>query len=165
MRSLALLLLTALFCATALAQSPQSPSTRFDFDQVAQSAPAAAEGLATPLDRQVIARRERQERIAFHEFIIATVAMLIALTVVLWTFRHSTNRTADHLVMASGLILIIYGAVAVLLVADTHEQLTAPIGIFGALAGYLFGRSRDRNADSNASATNAGRQPSAISGE
>ncbi len=87
MRRLVLLLLMALCCATALAQSP---SARFDFEQVVRATPAAAEGLATPLDRQVIAHRERQERIAFHEFIIATVAMLMALTVVLWTFRHAT---------------------------------------------------------------------------
>jgi len=61
--------------------------------------------------------------------------------------------------------LIIYGSVAVLLVADTHEQLTAPIGIFGALAGYLFGRSRERSPEAGARAVNAAGQPSAVSGE
>jgi len=37
------------------------------------------------------------------------------------------------------LIIIVYGTIILVLVAEAEQQLTAAIGILGAIAGYLFG--------------------------
>jgi hypothetical protein len=46
----------------------------------------------------------------------------------------------DDMLSASGVILIIYATVFLVLVADVNEQLSPSFGILGAIAGYIFGR-------------------------
>ena len=46
-----------------------------------------------------------------------------------------------------GLVTVIFGAILLAMVVDTDQALTAPMGILGAIAGYLFG-SAQRKEDS-----------------
>ncbi|MBK8890736.1 MAG: hypothetical protein IPN75_10250, partial [Dechloromonas sp.] len=43
-----------------------------------------------------------------------------------------------HAVSATGLICIVFGTILLVLMAETETQLTASVGIIGAVAGYLF---------------------------
>jgi len=50
-------------------------------------------------------------------------------------------------VNAIGLVLVIEGTMFITVSALTSEQLTAPIGILGAIAGYLFGSAKRKAAE------------------
>jgi len=70
------------------------------------------------------------------------VAMLCAMSVislvVVLYFVKMRQGSASDMIHSAGLTLIIYGTIILVLVASTSEQLTAAIGVLGAIAGYLF---------------------------
>lgn len=74
----------------------------------------------------------------FWYIVLLCVVAIIALLMVLYFLRDHKNCPRD-IVNAAGLILIIFGTIILVLVVDTTEQLTAAIGVLGAIAGYLFG--------------------------
>lgn len=63
-----------------------------------------------------------------------------SLFIMLSFLSRSNSFTPRDVISSSGLVLIITGTIMIILIADTDQQLTAPIGIMGAIAGYLFGR-------------------------
>ncbi|MHC3994127.1 hypothetical protein ACXWTF_04815 [Thiomicrolovo sp. ZZH C-3] len=70
------------------------------------------------------------------------VLALSLLSVVMFTvsfmfLRHKEYDTSDIIHLA-GLNIIIFGTIILVLVVETNEQLTAAIGVLGAIAGYLF---------------------------
>ena len=75
---------------------------------------------------------------------------LSSLLIVLYFLRSKTYTSKD-VVSVTGLTLIIFGTIILVLIVDTSEQLTAAIGVLGAIAGYLFrsvqehGPEADRN--------------------
>ena len=81
-----------------------------------------------------------QQRITneFYYIILLSAVALISLFVVL-NFLKNHGQCPRDIVNAAGLILIIFGTIILVLVVDTTEQLTAAIGVLGAIAGYLFG--------------------------
>lgn len=73
-------------------------------------------------------------------FILAIiVAAVLSLVIVLWFLTAIGNRNAATMVNAAGLVLVIYATVLVVMIARVDEQLTAAVGVLGAIAGYLFG--------------------------
>lgn len=70
-------------------------------------------------------------------FLLSGLAVISLFTVLI--FLYKLNATARDVVNGSGLILIIFGTILLVMVVETSEQLTAAIGILGAIAGYLFG--------------------------
>ena len=79
----------------------------------------------------------------FWYIVLLSSLCVISLTIVLYFLKQS-DHTAKDMVNAAGLTLIIFGTIILVLVASTSEQLTAAIGILGAIAGYLF-RSAQEN--------------------
>ena len=73
--------------------------------------------------------------------ILLSITALIAQFVVLRSFP-ATDKSAMHVVSATGLIYIVFGTTILVVIASTEAQLTASMGILGAVAGYLFGRIR-----------------------
>ena len=77
--------------------------------------------------------------------IILLVSIMIATPVFLFLVLYSINKTedhvADHVVNGSELVLVIQATTFIVIAAPTSEQLTAAIGVLGAIAGYLFGTS------------------------
>lgn len=75
------------------------------------------------------------------------ISMLCALSVITTTiilvFMRNREHDARDIVNAAGLNLIIVGTIILVLVVDTSEQLTAAIGVMGAIAGYLFRSMQD----------------------
>ncbi len=70
-----------------------------------------------------------------------TASAIIALFLVLFRIKN-TEYSPDDILNATGLIFIIFGTIIVVIIADVGEQLTAAVGILGAIAGYLFGTLR-----------------------
>lgn len=69
------------------------------------------------------------------------IATPIILLMVLVALYFSKGTTAGDLIHATGLILIINATIFVVLATVNREIFTAAIGVLGAIAGYLFGRS------------------------
>ncbi len=63
---------------------------------------------------------------------------VITLLLALIFLARKESYTSKDLVNVIGLTLIIYSTIILVLVVRTSEQLTAAIGILGAIAGYLF---------------------------
>ncbi len=60
---------------------------------------------------------------------------LLVIIILMWT----TNHHAKDIVTIMGLVSVIFATLLLVLMINDTEQLIAPIGIFGAIAGYLFG--------------------------
>lgn len=73
----------------------------------------------------------------FWYIVLLSALCVISLTIVLSFLKHK-DHSAKDIVNAAGLTLIIFGTIILVLVVSTSEQLTAAIGILGAIAGYLF---------------------------
>lgn len=73
----------------------------------------------------------------FWYIILLGLLCIVSLVIVL-SFLKYRDHTAKDIVNAAGLTLIIFGTIILVLVVSTSEQLTAAIGILGAIAGYLF---------------------------
>lgn len=121
-------------------------SAEFDFNRVQpQPPPAAVEPvdggvtIMSTADQLVHEHRMTKEKHKLYEAVLLVGFALIALPILLWFLTTRTIYSADHVVNASGLVLIVFGTLLLVILADVDEQLTAAIGILGAVAGYLFG--------------------------
>jgi len=71
----------------------------------------------------------------------------VILAMVLFCLKNLDHCAEESLVNAIGLVLVIEGTMFITVSALTSEQLTAPIGILGAIAGYLFGSAKRKAAE------------------
>ena len=83
----------------------------------------------------------REEDNKLYEIVILSALALVSLFIVLrFITRHpGISYCATDIVNATGLIFIIFGTILLVIMADTEQQLTAAMGILGAVAGYIFG--------------------------
>lgn len=131
---LLLIVLVALPSGVLYAVADDNNSTfeyEFDYSNVAKS--VQSEG-----DRAQLAVIENTYR-----YVVIT-AILYAFTLVIITIlmKITPQHQAKDIVTVVGLASVIFGAILLVLVVDTSDALTAPMGILGAIAGYLFGRSQ-----------------------
>jgi amino acid permease len=63
---------------------------------------------------------------------------LIIIIVFMWDKKHQSK----DIVTMVGMVSVIFGAILLVLMVGGTDQLTAPMGILGAMAGYLFGSSK-----------------------
>jgi hypothetical protein len=82
--------------------------------------------------------RRAQEKFKLFECLILSVLLVLSLAIVLKSINKA-NYSAENIVNVSGLVLIIFGTIFIVIMAKVDSQLTASIGILGAIAGYLFG--------------------------
>ena len=106
-----------------------------DRQQLAQL-DASSASLDKVSDELALARLQ-SEREQFYVIILAVLSVISLILVLVSVFK--TEHSARDLVNAAGLTLVIYGTIILVILVDTHEQLTGGIGILGAIAGYLFG--------------------------
>jgi hypothetical protein len=78
-----------------------------------------------------------------YRYVVIT-ALLYAFTLIIITIlmKITPQHQAKDIVTVIGLVSVIFGSILLVLVVDTSDALTAPMGILGAIAGYLFGRSQ-----------------------
>ena len=113
-------------------------------DLEAQATTEAAEaGKVAPASNEVVTdySRYRMEEES-NRLILALSVMgagLVALFLVL-AFLKSRGTAPETMVTGSGLVLVIFATVLIVILVKRDEQLTAATGILGAIAGYLFGK-------------------------
>lgn len=66
-------------------------------------------------------------------------AGLLSLFLVL-AYLKSRGAAPETVVTGSGLVLVVFATVLIVILVKRDEQLTAATGILGAIAGYLFGK-------------------------
>ena len=110
-----------------------------------QSASVPVKDLAAPVtdiqeraDMRTHEFRMHQESNKVYEILILSALALISLFVALRYLAAHTENSGPHIVNATGLVCIIFGTILLVLMAQSDQQLTASVGILGAVAGYLF---------------------------
>lgn len=82
-----------------------------------------------------------------HNYVKITAA-LFAFTLIIITFlMNNVQHKPKDVVTIVGLVSVIFGTILLVLVVDTTETLTAPMGILGAIAGYLFGTAQKKEGE------------------
>lgn len=153
MKTWAIALLT-LVCLLSGAPSAAKAGTdllkEFDFANVAkeeqspQGSQAAPREMGGSVDSEYNGLKMMEAQHRLYECIVLSVAMIASLWIVLRVIVTKKDYTADHIVSVSGLFTIVFGVILLVLLADAEEQLTASMGILGAIAGYLFGTMKSR---------------------
>ncbi len=117
--------------------------------QAADGGPAGMTAVSERADELATEVQKRRDLYRFVEIIAIILLGMVALyTVLHFTVKADQMRrerdpeapglTPQDVLNVSGLSLIIFGTLLVVMVADAEVQLTAAVGILGALAGYLF---------------------------
>jgi drug/metabolite transporter superfamily protein YnfA len=154
----ALLVTLALIPAAAFAQQPAASEAarlaqEFSFDK-AKAAPAA---VAAPLQSEDENKRfhdyrmQQQKDKLWFAVVLGTIAVAAHLIVLVFLYKQAPG----HIVGATGLVYIVFGTILLVVIANTEAQLTAAIGVLGAIAGYLFGRLQERSQEGQSAANGA----------
>lgn len=137
---------------TVPAQEPVIADTLFDPDRL-QTEPSRAEALAAlenklnDMDARLnnlydgsVSNDEIVKTRINNELLYVVILCCVALSslLIVLYFLRSKTYTSKDVVSVTGLTLIIFGTIILVLIVDTSEQLTAAIGVLGAIAGYLF---------------------------
>jgi len=150
-----LLCLAASWTGIALAQDPAadkpSESVRYWEEKISQGIPSKMEEQQLPSQEELesdivfeksVEFRMLQEKHRMWLLIAIVVSTPILLALVLFCLKSKPDCPGESLVNAVGLVLVVEGTMFIAVSAVTSEQLTAPIGILGAITGYLFGSAR-----------------------
>jgi len=104
----------------------------FDFDAVSPQSPASEHHTDSNILQLAL--------IINNQSYVLITAALFSFTLLIITFLMKiTPHQPKDIVTIIGLVSVIFGTILLVLVVDTTETLTAPMGILGAIAGYLFG--------------------------
>lgn len=153
--SLAVSCFSLTFTATALSDQLSEAARNWD-EKIGASIPSKLEKdhLPSQVDTENDLLLERhadytmlREKNRLWLLIVITVSTPILLAIVLLCLKKVPECSGESLVNAIGLVMVIEGTIFITVAAATTEQLTAPIGILGAIAGYLFGSAKRRTAE------------------
>jgi len=116
------------------------------YDKAAASSATGSVPTAEPQPKDYSVEQYHQFRMAQQRHRV-TFAILLGVTALLAHFvvlrsLPRNNEASSHIVSATGLIYIVFGTIILVVIANTETQLTASMGILGAVAGYLFGKQR-----------------------
>ena len=164
---IALIIVTSLASATTLAQggtkqpaqavaAPNgSVATALDIAVQNQPSAVAANNQKPPttLDDYTQERWRLKLQTIVPYVLIATPIILL---IVLVAIRFSGVRSPEHIMLAAALVLVIQATLTVSMTAEGSDSLSASMGILGAIAGYLFGRSRQ---DATSAPAASGKDP------
>jgi len=122
------------------AQNASVPLSELQKD-VQAGAEKVAQPVKAPTEESIDFARYRMEEES-NRLILALSVMgagLLSLFLVL-AYLKSRRAAPEIVVTGSGLVLVIFATVLVVILAKVDQQLTAATGILGAIAGYLFGK-------------------------
>ena len=86
---------------------------------------------------------EESNRLILALSVIVAGFLSLLLVLAFLTYREAAQ---ESMVTGSGIVLVIFALVLVVILAKTDQQLTAATGILGAFAGYLLGKAtKDTN--------------------
>ncbi len=133
-----LLIILVLIPSISLAGSNESISgigSAFDFNEVTQKS-----SIATPTYEERIALIDNNLK-----YVLITAALYaFSLIIITMLMRITPGHEAKDIVTIIGLVSVIFTSILLVLVVDTTDALTAPMGILGAIAGYLFGTAQKK---------------------
>jgi hypothetical protein len=95
-------------------------------------------------DKRLLEYRLAQEDYIYKEVMVLALMAVVSLTIVLTFMKINGACKPRDMVISAGLILVIFSTIILVLVADSQEQISAAIGVLGAIAGYLFGTASSR---------------------
>ncbi len=146
-------LATFLFVSAPASWGENDILKEFDFKNFQQNQESDNSEISGPLANYkiYIDAKMNQQKTKLYECIVIASLAVVSLFIVLRNITKSGSYTAVHIVNASGLIVIVFGSLLLPLFAETDQQLTATVGILGAIAGYLFGSMRKGEKDEAAS--------------
>lgn len=139
--------LAIFFSGVQVGRAAEDLVSEFEFKEVARPAEPSKGGEAnappqrSDPDQLTFDYRMAQVKYKLYECLMLSVSLIVSLLIVL-RFITKTTYSAANIVSASGLTFIIFGTIFLVLLADAEAQLTASMGILGAIAGYLFGTMR-----------------------
>ncbi|MCF6188644.1 MAG: hypothetical protein L3J49_14370 [Desulfobulbaceae bacterium] len=142
--------LSLAFVQTASTEQLSEAARKWD-QKIIRNSPSRVEQQHLPSQKDVenavlLARdadyRMLQEKHRLWLLIAIVVSTPILLIIILFCMKKAPDCSGESLVNAVGLVLVIEGTMFIAVSAVTTEQLTAPIGILGAIAGYLFGSAK-----------------------
>lgn len=133
MRTLFLILLFSVFQSAFAIDAIKAPEDNIQ----AIEAPSHENGDLTSSELESSEIKMLRINNEFWSVLFLCILCVVILIVVL-SFLKMGKHTAKDIVNVTGLTLIIFGTIILVLVVNTSEQLTAAIGILGAIAGYLF---------------------------
>jgi len=122
--------------------------SEYSYDAVSQQQPGAQH---TAVQKQADTDTDtvRLTLIKSNQLYVFVTAGMFAFSLLVITFlMRATPHHAKDLVTIVGLVSVIFGTILLVLVVDTSETLTAPMGIFGAIAGYLFSVAQKKDGSS-----------------
>lgn len=148
-------LVTLLFVSATASWSDNDILKEFEFKNVQQNQESDNSDISgsAAYYKMYLDTRMNQHKTKLYECIVIASLAVISLFIVLRNITNCKSYTAAHIVNASGLIVIVFGALLLPLFAETDQQLTATVGILGAIAGYLFGSMRKEEKDETDSKT------------
>ena len=82
---------------------------------------------------------------AYHYVMIIAGLYVFSLIIITILIINTPKHHARDIVTTIGLVTVIFGAILLAMVVDTDQALTAPMGILGAIAGYLFGSAQRKD--------------------
>lgn len=143
-----LMLCTMLSLSAGSVVGDDNPLDLNNAPKVDQSMPA--DDLISSADKMTHEFRVLQENNKYNECIVLTIGVVLSLLVVLY-FVTRGRHTTTQIVHASGLVLIVFGTIYVIILSDSDAHITGTMGVLGATAGYLFG-SMGKSAQPNTTA-------------
>lgn len=114
-------------------------------------ATAAIREIQAAADRLTHEFNMHKESNKVYEIGILSVLAVVTLFLVLNFLTKHTVDAGPNAVNATALVCIIFGTILLVLMAQSDQQLTAAMGILGAIAGYLFRSMRNDGPSESAS--------------
>lgn len=129
-------------------------------DLEAQATTEAAEaGKVAPASNEVVTDYSRYRMAEESNRLILALSVMgagiLSLLLVL-AFLKSRGTAPETMVTGSGLVLVVFATVLIVILVKRDEQLTAATGILGAIAGYLFGKAAKGGSDAEQIPTTLG---------
>ena len=139
LRNILLLITLLMFAGTAVYSEEDSGNqTHKIIDEFAYSKTVAQQHPAVNTATEALAM-QIEANVKFVQITAALYAFsLIIIIVFMWDKKHQSK----DIVTMIGMVSVIFGAILLVLMVGGTDQLTAPMGILGAIAGYLFGASK-----------------------
>ena len=146
--------LVSLLTVISLSHAQNTPAPLSELQELQKDVLAGAEELGPPpqappeesKDYALYRVEEESNRLILALSVLGAGLLSLLLVLAFLTYREAAQ---ESMVTGSGIVLVIFALVLVVILAKTDQQLTAATGILGAFAGYLFGKAAKGSSSSS----------------
>lgn len=145
---------SAAWAASAPASGPGQEAEKWSYATLPKASEEAVSSSSPQVesdsDEKYFWDRREERQFKYNALIaLSCTTVVLYLFAAIMLFRLPERAKGQHLIHLTSLALIIYGTLTLALLPTTSDGLTAPIGILGALAGYLFGHASPKSGGSS----------------